>query len=107
MEFLHQPKRSAFGQPLTHNAIADKALLRRKSGRTFETDSPPILVKLLRAQGWTFLAWCFGRKKMTHMLAEHMDYGEIQVYESGLVIASGDEVIGFLNSLVEWCGGER
>jgi len=89
------------------NNPKQQALLRRKSDRTFETDSAPILVRLLRAQGWTYLSWSIGRNKMTHMLAEHMDYGEIHVYESGLVIASGDKVLGFLGSLVEWCGGEQ
>jgi len=39
------------------------------------------------------------------MLAEHMDYGEIQVFESGLVLAAGPRVLMFLDSLVEWSGG--
>lgn len=81
------------------------ALLRHKSHQTFETDSPPILVRLLRAQGWTFYIYPSPRNPVTHMIAEHMDYGEIQVFDSGLVVAAGDQVLGFLGSLVEWCGG--
>ena len=83
---------------------SSQALLRRKSAIGFETDSPPILCRLLRAQGWTLLSFG-GRTPMTHMLAEHMDYGEVRIYDSGLVIGQGDQVLTFLASLVEWCGG--
>ena len=81
-----------------------QALLRRKSTIGFETDAPGILYSLLRAQGWTLLS-IGGRDRMTHMLAEHLDYGEARIYASGLVLGQGDQVLTFLASLVEWCGG--
>ncbi len=86
------------------DGLTRPALLRRTSDRTFQTDCPQIFVLLLRAQGWTHLGGNFV-KRSTHMLAEHMDYGEIQVFESGLVLAAGPRVLMFLDSLVEWSGG--
>ncbi len=84
----------------------EPALLRRRSATSFETDSPPIFCRLLKAQGWTFLSFGgLGPGKSTHLLAEHLGYGEVRCYDSGLVMAKGDEVLTFLASLVEWCGG--
>ncbi len=88
----------------TARAPRPQVLLRRKSTIAFETDSAPILCRLLRAQGWTLLS-LGGRDRMTHMLAEHMDYGEARIYDSGLVLGQGEQVLTFLASLVEWCGG--
>ncbi len=80
------------------------ALLQHRPDRTFQTDCPQVFIRLLRAQGWTHLGGNFV-KRSTHMLAEHMDYGEIKVFESGLVLAAGARVLMFLDSLVEWSGG--
>ena len=81
-----------------------EALLHRKgtSRVSFETDSPRILVRLLQAQGWMMHSW---GPKAWNFVGEHMNYTEIAVYKSGLVLAKGDEAALFLSSLVEWSGG--
>jgi hypothetical protein len=80
------------------------ALLRRKRASPcgFETDSPPILRRLLLAQSWSVASFT---RAMVHYVGEHADYAEIFVYTSGLVIAKGRGAELFLSAVVEWSGG--
>ena len=87
-------------QPLA----ASHVLLRRKSTIGFETDSAPILCRLLQAQGW-MLASYGARDRMAHFVGEDHDYAQIKVFASGLVLGIDEPAQRFLASLVEWCGG--
>ncbi len=88
-----------------HVDVRPQVLIRRKSELAFESDAPAVLWNFLRAQGWTEASFG-GRDWHVHLIAEHLDGGQVNVYKSGIVLPLGDRVIAFLDSLVHWCGGD-
>ena len=81
-----------------------RALLRRTGTVSYQTDAPEVFCTFLSAQGWT-LASVDVQRHVTHFIGEHLWYDEMSVFDSGLIIAKGEQVIQFLNSIVEWTGG--
>ena len=80
-------------------------LVRRTGTVSYQTDAPAVFCTFLRAQGFTLRSFTYHRLG-THFIGEHLGYGEVAVFgESGLIIAKGEQVLQFLNSIVEWTGG--
>jgi hypothetical protein len=81
------------------------ALVRRTGTVSYQTDAPAVFCTFLRAQGFT-LGSFIPYRRMTQFVGAHLGSGEVAVFgESGLIIAKGEQVLQFLNSIVEWSGG--
>ncbi len=80
------------------------ALVRRTGTESYQTDAPAVFCTFLRAQGFTLGSFPSYRRG-THFIGKHLGSGEVTVFDSGLIIAKGEQVHMFLTSLVEWCGG--
>lgn len=88
----------------TLRSIDRRRALLRRMGKRFQTDAPEVFITFLRAQGFVLLA----RNADSHMIqlrAPHMADGEVHLDDSGLVLGKGDQVLLFLDGLVEWSGG--
>ena len=80
-------------------------LVRRTGTVTYQTDAPAVFCTFLRAQGFTLRSFTSHRLG-TYFVGEHLGSGEVAVFgESGLIIVKGEQVLQFLNSIVEWSGG--
>ena len=88
------------------NPTTGPTLLRKRFNGVFETDAPAILCRLLRAQGWSLLSFGGTIDPCTNFLNEDLDYTEVRVYDSGLVIANDEPAIVFRTNLARWSGGD-
>ena len=80
-------------------------LVRRTGTVTYQTDAPAVFCTFLRAQGFTLRSFTSHRLG-TYFVGEHLGSGEVAVFgDSGLIIVKGEQVLQFLNSIVEWSGG--